>query len=138
VQDCTTQSDCFTLRILHPHDQGRLFDRVRANWSRFLTVRGGDGKWIEIAPGVQFKLLHDDGRVRSFLLRLAAGARLPAHSHSADEACIVVEASARLGDVEVQAGDFHLACEGSVHGEVTSRTGALLFLHGASTTRVGT
>lgn len=112
-----------------------LFERVRENRSRFVNVRADEGRWIEIAPGVRFKLLHDDGDVRSFLLRLAPGARLPAHGHSSDEACIVLEGSAQLGEVQAHAGDFHLARQGSVHGEVTSSTGALLFLHGPSGAR---
>jgi anti-sigma factor ChrR (cupin superfamily) len=118
--------------------RAKLLDRVRANRSRFVTVRADEGRWIALAPGVEFKLLHDDGRMRSFLLRLAAGARLPAHGHSADESCVVLEGEAQLGEVVAHAGDFHLALEGSVHGEITSRTGALLFLHGPSATRART
>ena len=118
--------------------KAKLFERVSASRSQFLTIRANEGKWIDVAPGVGFKLLHDDGHMRSFLLRLAPGARLPRHGHSADEACIVVEGSAQLGDVEAHAGDFHLAREGSVHGEITSSTGALLFLHGPSATRART
>lgn len=112
--------------------KGRLLGRVRGERSQFVTVHAAEGKWMQIAPGVQFKVLHDDGRMRSFLLRMAPGARLPAHGHAAEEACVVLEGSARLGDIEVRAGDFHLALPGSVHGEVTSRTGALLFLRAAS------
>lgn len=107
-------------------------ERIRACRTRLLTVRADEGKWVDIAPGVQSKLLHDDGRMRSFLLRLAPGARLPAHGHSAEEACLVLEGSAQLGDFEVRAGDFHLAERGSVHGEITSRSGALLFIRAAS------
>jgi quercetin dioxygenase-like cupin family protein len=105
-----------------------LMDRVRAERTRFVTVRANDGEWVKIAPLAHVKVLHDDGRRRSCLLRLAPGARVPAHGHAADETCIVLEGSAALGDVEVHAGDFHLAAAGSVHGEITSRTGALLFL----------
>ena len=118
--------------------KAKLFERVRANRSRFVTVRTDEGRWIAVAPGVQFKLLHDDGSMRSFLLRLAPGARLAAHGHSADESCVVLEGEAQLGDVLAHTGDFHLALEGSVHGEITSRTGALLFLHGPSATRART
>jgi anti-sigma factor ChrR (cupin superfamily) len=112
--------------------KARLLERVRGERSPFVTVRAGDGKWVQIAPGVQWKLLHDDGAMRSFLLRLEPGARLPSHGHAAEEACVVLEGTAQLGDIEVRAGDFHLALPGSVHGEVTSRTGALLFLRAAS------
>ena len=112
--------------------KARVLERVRAGRSRFVTVRAEAGNWVEIVPHVHFKLLHDDGRTCSYLLRLAPGARLPAHGHSTDEECVVLEGSAQLGEAEVRAGDFHLALAGSVHGEITSRTGALLFLRGAS------
>lgn len=112
--------------------KARLLGRVRGERSQFVTVHAGDGTWVQIAPGVRSKLLHDDGVTRSFLLRLEAGARLPSHRHAAEEACVVLEGSAQLGDVEVSAGGFHLALAGSVHGEITSRTGALLFLRAAS------
>lgn len=112
--------------------KARVLDRVQAGRTRFLTVRADEGDWVEIAPLVHSKLLHDDGHVCSFLLRLAPGARLPAHGHSTEETCLVLEGSAQLGELEVRAGDFHLAQEGSVHGEITSRTGALLFIRAAS------
>jgi mannose-6-phosphate isomerase-like protein (cupin superfamily) len=114
--------------------KARIVERVRRERARFLTVHAGDGSWVPVAPGVQSKVLHDDGTTRSFLLRLEPGARLPSHGHAAEEACLVLEGSAQLGDIEVRAGDFHLAPAGSVHGEVTSRTGALLFLRAASGT----
>ena len=110
-------------------------ERIRACRARFLTVRADEGEWIELAPGVHSKLLQDDGLVRSFLLRLAPGARLPAHGHPAEETCLVLEGSAQLGDLEVRAGDFHLAERGSMHGEITSRSGALLFVRAASDAR---
>jgi anti-sigma factor ChrR (cupin superfamily) len=114
--------------------KARIVERVRRERSRFRTVHAGDGSWVQIAPGVESKLLHDDGAMRMFLLRLAPGARLPSHGHAAEEACVVLEGSAQLGDIEVRAGDFHLAPAGSVHGEVTTRTGALLFLRAATGT----
>jgi anti-sigma factor ChrR (cupin superfamily) len=112
--------------------KGAVLERVRAGRSRFVTVRAGEGDWAELAPGVHAKLLHDDGRARSFLLRMAPGTRLPAHGHAVEEVCVVLEGSAQLGDVEVHAGDFHLALEGSIHGAVASRTGALLFIRAGS------
>jgi anti-sigma factor ChrR (cupin superfamily) len=112
--------------------RARVLERVRGERTAFVTVRASEGRWVQLAPGVQSKTLHDDGTTRSFLLRLEPGARLPSHGHAAEEACVVLEGSAQLGDIEVRAGDFHLALPGSFHGEVTSRTGALLFLRAAS------
>lgn len=111
-------------------------ERIRKCRTRLLTVRADEGDWRELAPGAHAKLLYDDGVTRSFLLRLAPGARLSAHGHSAEETCLVLEGSAQLGDMEVRAGDFHLAQPGSVHGEVASRSGALLFIRAASEPRL--
>lgn len=98
------------------------------------TLRAGEGAWEEIAPGVRMKLLFvdDAAGTRSFLLRLAPGASLPAHTHHGPEECLVLEGEATLGDVTVHAGDYHLAPCGSRHGVVASRTGALLYLRAAA------
>jgi len=109
-----------------------VLGRVRAARARFVTVRADEGDWIEIAPRVHSKLLHEDGQARSFLLRLAPGARLPVHGHAAEETCLVLEGSLQIGELEMRAGDFHLALEGSVHDDITSRSGALLFIRAAS------
>lgn len=115
-----------------PRDPAALRDRVlaraRADLARFVTVRTSDGQWRMLAPGVATKLLHDDGAMQSFLLRLDAGASLPAHDHAVDELCVVLEGSVRLGDIEVSCGDFHLAVAGSRHGRIVSPGGAVLFL----------
>ena len=115
-----------------PRDPAALRDRVlgraRADRARFVTVRTSDGHWRMLAPGVAMKMLHDDGAMQSFLLRLDAGASLPAHDHAVDELCVVLEGSVRLGDIEVSRGDYHLAVAGSRHGRVVSPEGAVLFL----------
>jgi quercetin dioxygenase-like cupin family protein len=113
----------------------RVLARIRRERQRFLTVRTSDGTWLPIAPGIAVKHLQDDGTMQSFLLRLDAGARLPAHDHpSCDEHCVVIEGTVRLGDVEVSRGDYHVAYAGSSHGEVASPSGAILYLRTASGT----
>jgi len=115
--------------------RARILERVHSDRQRFLTVRATDGTWLAIAPGVAVKHLQDDGTMQSFLLRLDAGARLPAHDHpTCDEHCVVVEGSIRLGDVEVSRGDYHVAYAGSSHGELVSDRGAILYLRTASGT----
>jgi quercetin dioxygenase-like cupin family protein len=112
----------------------RLLARVAAERPRFVTVRGADGTWQPLAPGIAVKVLDDDGAMQAFLLRLDAGARLPRHEHAVDEMCVVLEGTMRFGDIEIGAGDYHLARAGSVHGDVWTRTGALIFLRSASGT----
>jgi quercetin dioxygenase-like cupin family protein len=107
--------------------------RVRES-ADYVTVRTTEGRWEAITPLVERKLLHADGYADSYYLRLAPGGRLPAHVHAADELCVVLEGTVRLGGVEVGPGDFHLARAGSGHGVVESPRGALLFIRTARAT----
>jgi anti-sigma factor ChrR (cupin superfamily) len=95
-----------------------------------VTIHAGEGRWHVIVPGVDFKLLHQDERVKSFLLRIAAGAEVPAHEHPADEECLVLEGEACVGDLRLRAGGYHLARQGSRHaGNLRSDTGAVVLIH---------
>lgn len=95
-----------------------------------LTIRGVEGIWLPLLPGISMKLLREDVSTRSYLLRMAPGATLPAHGHSHEEECMVLEGDVRLGDVHVHAGDYHLARSGLPHGDVHTDGGCLLFLRG--------
>lgn len=95
-----------------------------------LTIRGVEGIWVPLLTGVSMKLLREDADTRSYLLRLAAGARLPAHGHDQDEECMVLEGDVWLGDIHAFAGDYHLARGGLPHGVIRSDGGCLLFLRG--------
>ena len=46
----------------------------------------------------------------------------------------MLEGSVRLGEVEVSAGDYHVARAGTIHGEVVSETGAVLYIRTKSGT----
>lgn len=109
----------------------RVLARLAGVRSSLVTIRADEGQWVPLAPGVGFKLLHQDAAYRSFLLRLAPGAELAPHDHKDDEECVVLQGEARLGDVRVAAGDYHLAPKGVPHGRIVSATGALLFLRAA-------
>lgn len=94
------------------------------------TRRSSEGRWWTVEDGIRVKTLHVDTRTgaRSFLMAIAPGATYPAHPHHYDEECIVLEGDVRIGDECLEAGDYHLAPAGSMHGTLTSRNGALLFL----------
>lgn len=92
------------------------------------TVRAEDEQWVDVAPLVKMKMLHDDGKYRSFLMRLQAGARLPPHDHPGDEECLVLEGEGYIGDIFLRAGDYHFARKGMLHGETYTQTGALVFM----------
>jgi len=111
--------------------RAQLFKRIHASIaseSPRLTVRSEQGDWHKICSGVRAKIL--DKNVRTFILDLAPGASLPMHRHHENEECVVLRGSANLGELEVSAGDYHLARSGSRHGRISSRTGALLYLRG--------
>lgn len=95
-----------------------------------LTIHQSEGRWLPILAGVEIKVLREDATTRSYLLRMAAGARLPAHAHSHEEECMVLEGDVWLGEVHARAGDYHLARSGLPHDELRSDSGCLLFLRG--------
>lgn len=98
----------------------------------FRTVRAGEPEWECTAPGVERRTLWISGAQQCFMLRLAPGAVVHAHVHPADEECLVLEGSVRIGaDLVLRRGDFHVGRKGSLHEEATSDTGALLYLRGA-------
>jgi len=95
-----------------------------------ITVHEHEGEWIKIKAKVSIKPLSLDhaAGTRSFLMRLEAGARWPAHEHSVDEECIVLYGDISIGDLTITQGDYHLAPKGVRHEEFISKQGALLFL----------
>jgi quercetin dioxygenase-like cupin family protein len=105
-----------------------LLARAATDRQRFVTVRNGDGVWVPLAPKVALKMLDDDGAMQTFLLKLDAGGSCPAHDHPGDESCIVLEGDCRLGDMEFEAGDYHVARAGTRHGGVSTRGGCVLFI----------
>ena len=83
-------------------------------------------------PGVTFRLLHRDKSrgVVTCLLRMAPGARLPAHSHRGAEECVVLEGTILVGPTRMRAGDYQRAEADSDHVEQWTDTGALVYLSG--------
>ncbi|MBI4005645.1 MAG: cupin domain-containing protein [Gammaproteobacteria bacterium] len=93
------------------------------------TVHQDTGVWMEVAEGVEMKILYKDARSTSFFLKLKPGARLHSHIHIADEECLVLDGELMLGEgIHLQKGDYHFAAKGLPHAVAYSRTGALLFL----------
>ena len=97
-----------------------------------VIVRATEGAWRPFIPGVEKKTLirNLDEGVETYLLRLAPGSRLPAHSHKIAEDCIVLEGELTIGDLRLGAGDYHMAPAGMPHGETVSPGGALIYLRG--------
>src|SRR5689334_17999886 len=57
---------------------------------RHVTVHANSGEWRDFLPGIQRKVLHEQGGLMSYLLKFAPGAVLPAHRHPVDEECVVL------------------------------------------------
>jgi anti-sigma factor ChrR (cupin superfamily) len=99
------------------------------------NVRREEG-WQPLGKRMQVKVLHDDGRTLSWLLKLLPGGGLPVHDHAdGAEECMVMEGSLRINGVEFQAGDYQIALPGSQHDEVFSETGSLVYLRSPSSRR---
>jgi len=122
-------------------DRAQLEDRVAGLIDQecalpaFVTVRDGVGKWIEREIGGEKKTLTIDAQtgVESYLLRLRPGEILEGHQHEEDELCFVIEGDVLTDDLELGAGDFHLARKGSLHGKTTTVHGALMFIQAKAT-----
>lgn len=97
-----------------------------------LTVfANNNDNWVEVIDGVFKRELWSDSTRASRICRLEPGARVPAHAHLLEEECMMLQGEVFLGDILLCAGDYQLAPAGSLHGEVNSDVGAILFVHGA-------
>ncbi len=107
-----------------------LFQRVHASAPDSLFVHSHEGEWVRLLRGVELKLLRQDGNQRSYLMRMAPGARVPPHKHALDEESLVLEGDATIDGVLCLAGDYHFAPRGKPHGWIRSQAGCLLFVRG--------
>lgn len=114
-----------------PALKARVMARV-ARDSGISTVRAAAEQWTAASAGVATKVLNDDGRIRTWLARLAPNAKLPAHFHHGDEECYVLEGKVFFGEFELNAGDYQVARAGTSHGEVRTPTGCLMLVRSPS------
>jgi quercetin dioxygenase-like cupin family protein len=112
----------------------RVLERIALDSvAQHLTVRAGPEDWQPFLPGVRCKVLNEHANAVSYLLQIEPGAVLPAHRHSQDEECLVLQGQLRIGDqLVIGAGDYHLGRAGVLHAAATTDTGALVFLRGAA------
>lgn len=102
----------------------------------FLTVFDEDDKgWIEAKPGGYVKILKGDiskpQSVMSYLVKLEPGFTMEGHDHPFDEETLMLEGDLTLGDITLNAGDFHFAKAGAIHGKVSTKNGCMAFMRGA-------
>ena len=94
------------------------------------TLRAAHGPWTEFIPGVRMKIVDDDRQLgtQTYFIEMAPGTVIPAHPHTLDEHCLVIEGEAWIDDHLLSPGDWHVAKAGAIHSEVSSRTGCLLLI----------
>ena len=118
--------------------------RAKLSVPGITTIRMSDAaasRWHPRAPGIDVKILFDDSRTMTTLVRFAAGARLASHRHHGVEETTVLQGYCYLGAVNLNdetlnmrlnPGDYQLAEDGSTHPEVTSPEGCVLLIRSAS------
>lgn len=113
----------------------RLVQRIArsaAQSQQFLTVRSRHGAWQILKPGIRFKLLWRGDYGNSVLVEFAPGASLPSHRHQWLEEGIVLSGGLQMGELDLAMHDYHVTPQGSHHGSIRSRQGALAYLRGTS------
>jgi quercetin dioxygenase-like cupin family protein len=102
--------------------------------SPFHTVRLDDGEWKPIRPGLERKLLYREPGTgtESYLFRMKPGALIEGHHHARAEECLVLEGDLTIGDLRLNAGDYHVAERGTIHPVLRSDGGAVMFVRGTS------
>ena len=91
--------------------------------------------WEQVAPGIECKLLATDTERRrvSMLVRLAPGARYPAHTHAGVEELHLLDGELRIDARKVFPGDYYHAAPGTSDERVWSETGCTCFLTTSTT-----
>ena len=73
------------------------------------VVRSAEPEWrAGSIPGVAVKLLRGDraSGASTFLLRVAAGARVPLHDHPGGEELFIIEGDLHVGAAHLRVGDY--------------------------------
>jgi quercetin dioxygenase-like cupin family protein len=99
---------------------------------QFIDIRADEG-WRPLADRSEMKILFDDGKTMSWLVRMQPGARLDAHAHDAGpEECLVVEGDVWLDGKRFGTGDYQLAPRGTAHHRIHTVSGCVLFVRSPS------
>ena len=111
--------------------RARILRRVREPAPEHTyTLRLAEVEWVRTSPTTEIKVVRRDweNNNQSILMRLAAGAEIPAHSHTQEEECVVLEGEVMIGEHTFRAGDVHVALPGATHSDLRTRTGCLLYI----------
>ena len=92
--------------------------------------RWSEPEWEQVAPGIECKLLATDTERHrvSMLVRLAPGARYPAHTHAGVEELHLLDGELWIDERKLFPGDYNYGAPGAGDGRVWSETGCTCVL----------
>jgi anti-sigma factor ChrR (cupin superfamily) len=113
--------------------QERLADRIAGETGKAATIPASqwtEPAWEQVAPGIECKLLATDTPRRrvSMLVRLAPGARYPAHTHAGIEELHLLDGELWIDDRKLYPGDYNYGAPGAGDERVWSETGCTCVL----------
>ena len=95
-----------------------------------LARQWSEPEWEQVAPGIECKLLATDTERHrvSMLVRLAPGARYPAHTHAAVEELHLLDGELWIDERKLFPGDYNYGAPGGGDEHVWSETGCTCVL----------
>jgi anti-sigma factor ChrR (cupin superfamily) len=114
--------------------QARLAQRIAAETGRAAVPppapQWREPDWEQVAPGIECKLLATDGERQrvSMLVRLAPGARYPAHTHAGVEELHLLDGELWIDERKLLPGDYNYGPPGASDERVWSETGCTCVL----------
>jgi anti-sigma factor ChrR (cupin superfamily) len=103
----------------------KTLDRKQALVALSRTIREGEGRWIEVSPGMKVRLLsrEKEKNRQTVLVDLAPGSIYLAHAHPEDEELLMLSGDLSTEDEELVAGDYHFSRKGTRHPDAMTRRG---------------
>lgn len=114
--------------------RARLAERIGAQTGKKPELpsapRWAESEWEQVTPGIECKVLaKDEERHRvSMLVRLAPGARYPAHTHAGVEELHLLDGELWIDDRRLRPGDYNYGPPGASDYRVWSGTGCTCVL----------
>ena len=118
----------FLTEETHPVERTSAFtDRSSG---QMVKIRSNEGEWQLLATGVYRKTLFEDRErgTTTSIIKLQPGAHIPSHHHGGIEECMVLEGDVYSDTETFAAGDYLCMPAGSMHEQLFSMHGALLFI----------
>ena len=123
--------------------QARLAQRIAAETGRAPVSppppQWREPDWEQVAPGIECKLLATDGERHrvSMLVRLAPGARYPAHTHAGIEELHLLDGELWIDGRKLLPGDYNFGAPGARDEHVWTETGCTCLLVTSTLDAVG-